>query len=52
MDYAKVLNDLRSQKAQLLKDAEALINEGKYDEVSARHAEAEKIVLAKMPKLA
>ena len=43
MDYAKVLNDLRSQKGKLLKDAEALMNEGKYDEVSARHDEAEKI---------
>lgn len=43
MDYAKTLNDLRAQKAQLLKDAEALMNEGKYDEVTAKQDEAEKI---------
>ena len=43
MDYAKTLNDLRARKAQLLKDAEALMNEGKYDEVTAKHDEAEKI---------
>ncbi len=43
MDYAKTLNDLRARKAQLLKDAEALMNEGKYDEVTAKQDEAEKI---------
>ena len=43
MDYAKTLKDLRAAKAQLLKDAEALIAEGKYDEVTAKHTEAEKI---------
>ena len=43
MDYAKTLNDLRARKAQLLKDAEALMNEGKYDEVTAKHDEAEKL---------
>ena len=43
MDYAKTLNDLRARKAQLLKDAETLMNEGKYDEVTAKQDEAEKI---------
>ena len=43
MDYAKTLNDLRARKSQLLKDAEALMNEGKYEEVSAKHDEAERI---------
>ena len=43
MDYAKKLNELRAEKARLLKDAESLMEAGKYEEVSAKHDEAEKI---------
>lgn len=43
MDYAKTINDLRARKGQLLKEADALLEAGKFDEVSARHEEAEKL---------
>ena len=43
MDYAKTLNELRARKAQLLKDAEALMEAGKYEAVMGKHDEAEQI---------
>lgn len=43
MDYAKTINDLRARKGQLLKDADALLEAGKFDEVSAVQDEAEKL---------
>ena len=43
MDYAKTINDLRARKGQLLKEADALLEAGKFDEVSAKQDEAEKL---------
>ncbi len=39
MDYAKVLNELRQKKAEMLASAEALLNEGKVDDAAALDTE-------------
>ena len=44
MDYAKIMNGLRADKARLLQEAEEAMENGKYDVAAARQDDAQKIV--------